>query len=234
MNEAKIIVQQYFDRMAEAAGTLSELEARAAEVKAQQERMDAAHEEIAANESTVEQLRQERRELMRFYQEADFEGDISRKAKITKRRIAIDAEVKRLGKEADRLHTVAEQNRPDAREAATLAVALDKLTYPDPFDFAEELKRSLRPEQGEMGNRTHEAKMNLPSYSLDDYERARLGDEGYESQKRLDAHKLEKAAEKGRKLRASIAREEAIAAGPVAPGDRVTERQAKPWEDDDE
>lgn len=231
MNEAKKIIEQYFDHAQEATRTLSDLETRAQAIQEQGERRKAAYAEIRVNETNIEQLMQERRELLRFYQEADFEGEVSRKAQITKRRIAIDSEVKKIEKEVDRLHGVAGQNEPDPHDVAELAVALDSVSFPNPYDLAEELKRSLWPQDGELHKRKQATKNKLPSVDTSLYERTRYGDKEYESRQRMEALRREEQAEKGRKLRESIRREELIAAGPV--DGRVSTRDLKPWEEDD-
>lgn len=231
MNEPKTIIQRYFDQTKEATETLSKLEQRAGEVEEQEQRRKAAYADIRDAETDIEQLQQERRELMRFWSEADFEADVQRKAKITKRRLAIDSEVKRLEKEIDRLHDVAEENESDAREVAELAVALDSVTFPNPYDFAEELKKSLWSQHRELSTRKRVARGGIPDVDDMLYEKAKYGEERYEARQRVRALELEEKAEKGRKIRDRNTREDAIAAGAI--GDRISTRELKPWEDED-
>lgn len=208
--EAKNIIDRFFEQMKGATETLSELEARAAEVEEQEQKRNAAYADIAASEQQVEKLQQERRELMRFFQEADFEGDVQRKAKITKRRQAIDTEVKKLDREVERLHKGAENNEPNAGEVAELAASLDSLSFPNPYDVSEAFKRALWPHDGELSDRRRTAKGKLPSVEFEDYEQAKYGDEEYEKRQQAEERRRKEGSREAKRIKAIAAREAAI------------------------
>ena len=173
MDEAKAIVEDFFGKLEEVDKTLEELQNRAKVLEDQQDRCDDAQSRMEALRDDIGKLQQERRELMRFWGEADFEGDVQRQAQITKRRKAIDRSIGEKEKEIQGLVSVVEENQPDAKEVAELSVALDLLQTPNPYDFAEGLKRALWPQHYELSGRVGDVQRMLPGVDAALYDSVR-------------------------------------------------------------
>lgn len=187
MDSTKLL-RGYAGKLEEADKALTTVVRRAEKLADQRDRTEAQRGELEAQIETTEQtlteLRAEDETLKAELLDSMMEDDTVKQRELKQRRKSVADTIRDGESEIEQLTASLEQLPDLDRDAAALAVELDRLKTGDWYGFVEEMRKALRTSAAALDSKRNEARKNLPKFDSGTYESIRLEeDEQYRKAK---------------------------------------------------